>query len=1227
MTSRRDRHAPDRLSATGSELLVGENADLFLQQGRQLTSAGAGPSEDASKRRTSDRPPSAQRAAFAVGADSPPAARERTPAGGSRQRKEEAMTTDDLVEFEPGGLALQGASKQAWWSCRKCVGAPGARCEAQEGQPCKSRDTGDLAIGWQLDVYWPPDKRWFHAEVIAHDLVRGAHEILYPVGSEGGPETEVNLCLGSNRVHVISTTPVPLPWRFDCVCGVHFDQTAGFNVDGNSCVQCTTCERWMHGTCVSSNGVVQTHAFAPEAAKIDAVRLKTGPTPRQQLCWLASERHFCCPRCICPGDLLALKDGVSAAPEQRVENDSDLEESEMLERNDGCPIRVGELYPKRSSCGCVADRCSFSQCGKWGRSTGAPAVACTQCHSRMHVQCSLKSLRLFLQRCSSAAAAGVKDDPTRLFLCDACSDSPASGLEESPSSDEGEGEVVLDDEEESVGVAARKDAPPSSLSSRVTEVRPCGECYQCTHPEFFVLCARRSDARYQFYSVMIPYTELQVGASSTLGAQLVESLVAPYGGGAAGGALGGVKSSAGDARSKFPNSLVPSLAVGEMLRGVVHRVVRHNDAPPKAGASRADVHVFVHFDHGAIVALDEPTFLRFTREPRGALIYRSPVPRQLSQLNVVDRDGPLSASLRVLKELIRRSDCFHRVEVREIKKMKGQHMTTMQGVFARTPPNRRSKVAIKLGRFVGVYGGTVLLREQTLSAAQTNQQYLFDLNDQIAIDGSLGGNVTRYINHANTLQDANLDPFKLEIDGEIIIAFIARRPIVDGEELLYRYGDFSFLGAEWNDNSDDDDDEPNAPHMAEPALVPASTALAARVEPAVLTAVAAPAAAVRFGVTRDPIAALLPFRACVQLEDTCRWIGRFESLAEASRAYDSYVTKHKLRLPTNNMLESAVQARVVSGEGEGEVGEVHPSDYGYFTVHTTSGATLVKNGSEIVLVQKKEVANGAGAAAKKRAREEQERGGAELGDAALRAELQAVSGELASVKAQLDRSDRALSYTCSSLTGLAEDQSQASLEQYAFLRDELSWYDEVAALGPSDPELNRLVASRRAECQQAIDDARESLCAQNARFAGIRSTLDESLAVRREVAAVREPAVASPALERVKGPVYKPGLKGPASPAARAAPSKAGLGGKARVRHVDRSRGGQLTLTQREFPDRSVLVGRRVRVTVGDRLGETGTISGLNGRYLRVIFEDSREEINKILETLLLLDTAKGRGK
>lgn len=59
-----------------------------------------------------------------------------------------------------------------------------------------------------------------------YDAKRGAHEILYYVGSHGGAETEL-ACLGCSRLRVVSTTPVPLRWSFACVCGIRFDEQSG----------------------------------------------------------------------------------------------------------------------------------------------------------------------------------------------------------------------------------------------------------------------------------------------------------------------------------------------------------------------------------------------------------------------------------------------------------------------------------------------------------------------------------------------------------------------------------------------------------------------------------------------------------------------------------------------------------------------------------------------------------------------------------------------------------------------------------------------------------------------------------------------------------------------------------------------------------------------------------------------------------------------------------------
>jgi len=612
-------------------------------------------------------------------AASMPAAVSTRPAGASASLQPYAQVSPPLNVKAPSGAASIGApptaAKAHWWSSRRCGGSSGAKCDATSNADCKSRKVGEGAVGWQLDVYWPPDRRWFHAEVISHDLQRGSHEILYPVGSDGGAETELHVCLGSSRVHLISTTPTPLPWRFDCVCGVRFDNTHNANVDGSLCVQCYNCERWMHGGCVGSDGMVQTPAYALEAAKIDAVRRLTGPGARQQLCWLASERQFCCPACACPGEL-APQTGIHAQPEKWVEDASDAEEATTLEKNAGKPLCIGELRPKLSSCMCVRPMCQFAQ-SRWGRAAGAPAVVCDQCYARMHVHCSLRHLRAFHQRCADAVAAGRRCDELQ-HLCPRCSGdshlaAAATGATAAAdgvsSSDEAEGEGIQDDDLPASGqqLVVRDGPPPSALSSRVRRVAPCGACFQCTHSDFYVTCARRADARYEAMPVLIPLAELRIGARGSLNPAIVKAILAPYG---ASPPSPPEKPANEHARAKVPSSLAPSLFRDEVLRGIVHRVV---GAPYEsaAGGHRHPVYVVVHFDNGAVVTLSEASFLRFARTPLVPLIYQSPAVRQLSKLDDAELEDPLSGSLRVLKELLRRSDCYHRLEVRETTKMKG----------------------------------------------------------------------------------------------------------------------------------------------------------------------------------------------------------------------------------------------------------------------------------------------------------------------------------------------------------------------------------------------------------------------------------------------------------------------------------------------------------------------------------------------------------------------------
>ncbi|KAJ1631185.1 hypothetical protein T492DRAFT_64602 [Pavlovales sp. CCMP2436] len=248
------------------------------------------------------------------------------------------------------------ASKRPSETAGGCTAPPLSRCT--RGQDCLSRVHCERAIGWQLDVYWSPDRRWYSAEVIAYDAKRGAHELLYYVGSHGGAETEV-CCLGCSRLHVVSKKPVPLCWRFDCVCGVRFDDKFGYELDSDgSSVHCFQCQTWMHAHCVSTGGRLDhLEAYSEERAKVDeqlrshAQDLRElkgkgrgkegGPVDEAQplsLAWKCAEVRFRCPTCLQVGP-------IYPPPPEGGHSDDDSEEDSKVENVCTSPLPPVPLPP------------------------------------------------------------------------------------------------------------------------------------------------------------------------------------------------------------------------------------------------------------------------------------------------------------------------------------------------------------------------------------------------------------------------------------------------------------------------------------------------------------------------------------------------------------------------------------------------------------------------------------------------------------------------------------------------------------------------------------------------------------------------------------------------------------------------------------------------------------------------------------------------------------------
>lgn len=101
-----------------------------------------------------------------------------------------------------------------------------------------------------------------------------------------------------------------------------------------------------------------------------------------------------------------------------------------------------------------------------------------------------------------------------------------------------------------------------------------------------------------------------------------------------------------------------------------------------------------------------------------------------------------------------------------------------KGVFALVP--------IKAGETVIEYTGELITWKQALrrhphDPRDPNHTFFFHIDDKHVIDAKVGGNASRWINHAcQTNCEAD------EQDGRIFIK--ARRDLLPGEELFYDYG-------------------------------------------------------------------------------------------------------------------------------------------------------------------------------------------------------------------------------------------------------------------------------------------------------------------------------------------------------------------------------------------------------------------------------------------------------
>ena len=96
-----------------------------------------------------------------------------------------------------------------------------------------------------------------------------------------------------------------------------------------------------------------------------------------------------------------------------------------------------------------------------------------------------------------------------------------------------------------------------------------------------------------------------------------------------------------------------------------------------------------------------------------------------------------------------------------------------QGSFAAEP--------IRAGRLILEYVGEKITKNESLRRCEAGNAFIFELDDEWDIDGGVGWNPARFLNHSCA---PNCDAEYIE--GQIWI--VARREIAPGEELTFNYG-------------------------------------------------------------------------------------------------------------------------------------------------------------------------------------------------------------------------------------------------------------------------------------------------------------------------------------------------------------------------------------------------------------------------------------------------------
>jgi SET domain-containing protein len=120
-------------------------------------------------------------------------------------------------------------------------------------------------------------------------------------------------------------------------------------------------------------------------------------------------------------------------------------------------------------------------------------------------------------------------------------------------------------------------------------------------------------------------------------------------------------------------------------------------------------------------------------------------------------------------------------------------MSNRKAIVRESPIHGRgvvARVALQTGERICQYAGERIgwpeaLRRHPHDPEQPFHTFYFSVDDDTVIDGNVGGDFSRFMNHSC---EPNCEAEMVDAKGQTKIYIVALRDIAEGEELVYNYG-------------------------------------------------------------------------------------------------------------------------------------------------------------------------------------------------------------------------------------------------------------------------------------------------------------------------------------------------------------------------------------------------------------------------------------------------------